>query len=92
MSCTVELSLSSIPFDLLQLLRGLNLQNHEVGALEKAGAWCKAHVLESAKDLQGNQEAIDDFAQALGLPKIPETRLRAQLASGGQAGSSAASF
>ena len=79
----------SIPADLLQLLRGLNLQNHEAAALEKAGVWCKAHVLESAKDLQGNQETIDDFAQSLGLPKIPEKKLRARLASGGPAGSNA---
>jgi hypothetical protein len=83
------LTVGDIPADLLRLIRGLNLQAHEAPALEKAEVWCKEHVPKSAKDLEGNQELIDDFAQALGLPRIPERKLRARLAGDGPAASSA---
>ena len=62
------------------LLKSLNLKTHETETLRKAEAWCRENVPESLHDLEGDSEIIDDFSTALGLPKIPDKKLRSRLA------------
>ena len=70
-------SLSSIPADVLQALKGLNLRN-EAPALEAASAWCAEKEPSRLADIQG-EPTLSEFLAVLSLPKIPEKKLRAKL-------------
>ena len=71
-------SLSSIPADVLQTLKDLDLRN-EAPALEAASAWCTENEPGCLADIQGDPELISDFLLALSLAEIPERKLRAKL-------------
>ena len=71
-------SLSSIPADVLQTLKDLDLRN-EAPALEAASAWCTENGPNCLADIQGDPEFISDFLLALSLAEIPERKLRAKL-------------
>ena len=71
-------SLSSIPADVLQTLKDLDLRN-EAPALEAASAWCTENEPGCLADIQGDPELISDFLSALTLAEIPERKLRAKL-------------
>ena len=71
-------SLSSIPADLLQALKDLDLRS-EAPVLEAASAWCTENEPGCLADIQGDPELISDFLLALSLAEIPERKLRAKL-------------
>ena len=71
-------SLSSIPDDVLQALKGLKLRS-EAAALQAASDWCAENEPGCLADIQGDPELISDFLSALTLAEIPERKLRAKL-------------
>ena len=76
-------SLSSIPADLLQALKDLDLRS-EAPALEAASAWCAENEPGCLADIQGEPK-LSEFLAALSLAKIPEKKLRAKLVVTGHA-------
>ena len=76
-------SLSSIPDDVLQALKDLNLRS-EAAPLQAASDWCAKNEPGCLADIQGEPK-LSEFLAALGLAKIPEKKLRAKLVVTGHA-------